>query len=189
LKTISSKFTLEFSFIFFLYRRKRYNYIITISLLFPYARLIFLYASTYSHPLLLFVNSRKKNFSSFYCRSLSHSFSSRALVFVIDSNIPIFSLLRIICHTLLLKLSLSFLSDSISVSNAQSNEGTSRMQSISDLYLSLPIACPSFSRYAIYIGGIFIFLYKSYRTRVPDIRKYVNEQTMIESKKKRETNE
>lgn len=40
----------------------------------------------------------------------------------------------------------------------------------------------------IYIGGIFIFLYKSYRTRVPDIRKYVNEQTTIESKgKKRET--
>lgn len=38
----------------------------------------------------------------------------------------------------------------------------------------------------IYIGGIFLFLYKSYRTRVFDIRKYINEQTMIESKKKRE---
>lgn len=44
------------------------------------------------------------------------------------------------------------------------------------------------SSVTIYIGGIFIFLYKSYLTRVSDIRKYVNEQTTIESKKKRETN-
>lgn len=56
------------------------------------------------------------------------------------------------------------------------------------IYIYLFQSLVPHSPVTIYIGGIFIFLYKSYLTRVSDIRKYVNEQTMIESKKKRETN-
>lgn len=37
-----------------------------------------------------------------------------------------------------------FFSNDMSITKAQSNEGRSRMQSISNLYLSPPIACPSF---------------------------------------------
>lgn len=54
------------------------------------------------------------------------------------------------------------------------------------IYIYLFQSLVPHSPVTIHIGGIFIFLYKSYRTRVSDIRKYINEQTMIESKKKRE---
>lgn len=68
----------------------------------------------------------------------------------------------------------------------QSNEGKSRMQSISNLYLSPPIAYPSFPR-SRYFEGISIFLYESYRARVLDIRKHVSEQMMIERLRKKRT--
>lgn len=67
--------------------------------------------------------------------------------------------------------------------DTQSNEERNRMQSISNLYLSLPIACPSFPHYGI--GGISIFLYESYRARVSDIRKLMLA-SRNDDKKKRE---
>jgi len=65
------------------------------------------------------------------------------------------------------------------------NKGKSKSNPFS-IYIYLFQSLVPHSLVTIYIGGIFIFLYKSYYIRVPNIRKY--KQTIIESKKKRETN-
>lgn len=123
--------------------------------IFPVCACSFKYIRTFIRDILLRLFANLKKILCFFLLSIFLALfflPFHALVFV---AILILLLLHAIRPTSLLKfIIVVFLFEHV---NFKLNEERSRMQSIFNLYLSLPISCPSFCRYNLYWRNLYFY--------------------------------
>ena len=124
------------------------------SISFPYVRVpLNIYMHIYPRHIVTVICKSEKKFLAFLLSIFLALFflPFHALVFV---AILILLLLHTIRSTSLLKFIMSFWFEHVSF---KLNEERSRMQSIFNLYSSLPISCPSFCRYNLYWRNLYFY--------------------------------